>query len=160
MPWSNPARRRPSSFKYELTFCLRNRHPHILTVQDHGVYAVGEESAPFYVKPLYEGSLRTLMQEHLEPEKALRLFSQLLDGVEAAHLQEVVHRGLKPENVLCTRATDHLVVADFGIAQFQQDDLYSAVETKASDRLANFQQQPRNNANVARKSICERTSSR
>jgi serine/threonine protein kinase len=69
----------------------------------------------------------------------LQCFSQFLDGVEAAHLKNVVHRDLKPENILVLRKEDRLVIADFGIAQFRQDELWTAVETQATDRLANFQ---------------------
>jgi serine/threonine protein kinase len=58
-------------------------------------------------------------------------------GVEAAHLQGVVHRDLKPENILVNGA-DFVVVADFGIARFEEEDLYTAVETQ-DERLANFQ---------------------
>ena len=67
------------------------------------------------------------------------VWDQILDGVEAAHLQKVVHRDLKPENVLYDPNADRLVVADFGIAQFEEEDLFTAVETKDGTRLANFQ---------------------
>jgi serine/threonine protein kinase len=66
-------------------------------------------------------------------------FSQLLDGVEAAHLQQVVHRDLKPENVLHDTKSDQLTVADFGIAQFEEEELYTLIETTPNRRLANFQ---------------------
>ena len=46
----------------------------------------------------------------------LPLFSQVLDGVEAAHLQDVVHRDLKPENILYDYDSRTLAIADFGIA--------------------------------------------
>jgi serine/threonine protein kinase len=50
-----------------------------------------------------------------------------------------VHRDLKPENILYTAGEDRLVIADFGIARFEEDELYTAVETKDLARLANFQ---------------------
>ena len=59
--------------------------------------------------------------------------------MEAAHLKKVVHRDLKPENFLYSSSQNRIVVADFGIARFQEEELYTAVETKAEDRLANFQ---------------------
>jgi serine/threonine protein kinase len=62
-----------------------------------------------------------------------------LDGVEAAHLKLVWHRDLKPENVLYCKRKDCLVVADFGIAHFMDEDLYTAAETRPGERLANFQ---------------------
>jgi serine/threonine protein kinase len=89
--------------------------------------------------PLYDGSLRDLLKAGIFPNKVLKYFAQILDGVEAAHIQGVVHRDLKPENILYTASDDRLVIADFGIARFEEDELYTAVETKDSARLANFQ---------------------
>jgi serine/threonine protein kinase len=126
-------------FKNELQFCLRNQHPHILTIVDHGVFIKEEGNSPFYVMPLYDGSLRDLLKAGISPNKVLNYFAQILDGVEAAHIQGVVHRDLKPENILYAAGDDRLVIADFGIARFEEDELYTAVETKDSARLANFQ---------------------
>jgi serine/threonine protein kinase len=108
-------------------------------VLDHGLYTDGEQEAPFYVMPFYPTSLRTLMASGITHENVLPMFAQCLDGVEAAHLQGVIHRDLKPENILCDRKGDRLVVADFGVAEFAQDELYTLVETKPNTRLANFQ---------------------
>jgi len=79
------------------------------------------------------------MERGLSPDRILRYFDHLLDGVEAAHLKGVIHRDLKPENVLYDAPHDALVVADFGIAHFAEDELFTLVETRPNDRLANFQ---------------------
>src|SRR5262249_51522400 len=128
-------------FANEIQFCLRTKHQHVLPVIDHGLYIQDGEKAtsPFYVMPTYQGSLRNLMERGLSPDRILRYFDHLLDGVEAAHLKGVIHRDLKPENVLYDPAHDALVVADFGIAHFAEDELYTLVETRPNDRLANFQ---------------------
>jgi serine/threonine protein kinase len=126
-------------FKNELHFCLKNQHPHILTILDHGIFIKGENNSPFYVMPLYDGSLRDLLKAGISPDKVLSYFAQILDGLEAAHFHGVVHRDLKPENILYAAGDDRLVIADFGIARFQEDELYTAVKTKDSARLANFQ---------------------
>jgi serine/threonine protein kinase len=88
--------------------------------------------------PLYARTLRSLMDAGIGHDSVMPLFSQMLDGVEAAHLQDVVHRDLKPENILYDPPSDGLVIADFGIAQFTQEALLTAVETRAQERLANF----------------------
>ena len=89
--------------------------------------------------PYYEATLRDLMKAGISREKILPIFSQILDGVEAAHLKNVWHRDLKPENVLYDASCQTLLIADFGIAHFGEEELHTLVETKAHERLANFQ---------------------
>jgi serine/threonine protein kinase len=125
-------------FKNEIAFCSKKSSPHIVAVLDHGFTIVAEKTCPFYLMPLYAGTLRTLLKSGLQRDAALPYFSQILDGVEASHLQEVVHRDLKPENILHEPSSDMLVIADFGIARFTEEALFTAVETRAQDRLANF----------------------
>ena len=129
---------RRARFKNEIAFCQRNRHPNVLTVIDHGVVAFESKRAPFYVMDLFDGSIRRLYKSTLTSEAKLRIFGQLLDGVEAAHLQGVYHRDLKPENALYLKDHNRIVVADFGIAHFREEQLFTAVETAPNTRLANF----------------------
>ena len=126
-------------FKNELLFGQRNQHRNIITVVDHGTLKDTNRTSPFYVMPYYHTSLHSLLTARLDRNQVPRYFAQLLDGVEAAHLQGVVHRDLKPENVLYDRQTETLVVADFGVAHFQEEELYTVVETAPNTRLANFQ---------------------
>jgi serine/threonine protein kinase len=109
-----------------------------VAVLDHGFNVVAGVRRPFYVMPLYAGTLRLLVKAGLPHDTGLPYFAQILDGVEAAHFQEVVHRDLKPENILHDQTSDNLVIADFGIARFTEEALFTAVETRAQDRLANF----------------------
>lgn len=131
-------RERRKRFKNEILFCQRTQHQNIVTVLDHGVAASSAGSAPFYVMPLLERSSRTRLADTRDIVKRLTYFDQILSGVEAAHLQGVVHRDLKPENVLFDKSRDCFVVADFGIAHFNDEELYTAVETRSDARLANF----------------------
>src|SRR6266511_2138278 len=126
-------------FKNEITFCQRSSHPNIISVIDFGVVLDDGVAVPFYVMPLYDSSLRNLINDGLKPKSIIQLFAQLLDGVEAAHLHNIVHRDLKPENILSKTSDATLALADFGIARFTEDELHTAVETRAQDRLANFQ---------------------
>src|SRR5207302_1036423 len=48
-------------FKNEVLFSQRNQHQNIITVIDHGIYKDGKKGSPFYVMPLYKGSLRRLL---------------------------------------------------------------------------------------------------
>jgi len=126
-------------FKNEILFGQKNRHPNIITVIDSGILKDPKSSFPFYVMPYCEASLRSLLKDHVNPAKALVYFADLLDGVEAAHMQTVVHRDLKPENILYDSKTGRLLLADFGVAHFAEEELYTIVETAPTTRLANFQ---------------------
>lgn len=132
-------REKSKRFKNEMSFCLKNKHRNIVTVMDHGIFVDGKIAAPFYVMPHYQSSMRKLLESGISSDKVLKFFTDILDGVEAAHLQGVVHRDLKPENILYDTEKAQLLVADFGIAHFEEDELFTAVETKNSARLANFQ---------------------
>ena len=126
-------------FENELNFLFRNVHRNIVRVLDFGSVRRGSRDAPFYVMPLYKTTLRGVMKTDIVPQEVMRYFGQILDGVEAAHLKGVVHRDLKPENVLVDSDASGLVLADFGIAHFTEEDLHTLVETKPTTRLANFQ---------------------
>lgn len=125
-------------FKNEIAFCSKNSCSSIVSVLDHGFVQSGNDKCPFYVMPLYAGTLRLLMANGLAHGAVLPLFAQILDGVEAAHLQGIVHRDLKPENVLYDPSSQKLVIADFGVAHFTEEALLTAVETGPQERLANF----------------------
>jgi serine/threonine protein kinase len=126
-------------FKNEIAFLSRNPHSNIVSVTDHGMSAIRDFSGPFYIMPRFDHSLREVISAGLVPERALQLFSQILDGVEAAHLLKVIHRDLKPENILYESRSESLAVADFGIARFNEDLAATLVQTKPSQKLANFQ---------------------
>jgi eukaryotic-like serine/threonine-protein kinase len=87
---------------------------------------------------LYPCTLQEMLAK-TPPAEVLAVFSKVLDGVEAAHLRSVVHRDLKPQNILSDPGKKLYVVADFGIASFAEEDLYTAVKTRPKERLANFQ---------------------
>jgi tRNA A-37 threonylcarbamoyl transferase component Bud32 len=131
--------KRLQRFKNEIWFCSKSNHKNIISVLDHGIVETEDGARPFYVMPRYHGTLRTLLSAGISHDRVLSLFMQVLEGVAAAHLQNVFHRDLKPENVLYDEPKDTLLISDFGIAHFAEDDLYTAVETSNHDRLANFQ---------------------
>lgn len=133
-PESITAERR-KRFKNEIGFCQRTLHRNIVRVLDTGVFEVKDVKCPFYVMPKCKGTLRNLVAT-TQSGQVLALFSQILDGVEAAHKLNVWHRDLKPENILWDGSS--LIVADFGIAHFEAEAIYTAVETKLASRMANF----------------------
>jgi tRNA A-37 threonylcarbamoyl transferase component Bud32 len=93
-------------------------HPHIVTT-----LASGEEGGTLYLAMAYvEGSdLRELLRREgrLEPKRALDLIEQVADALDAAHAAELVHRDVKPGNILVAAGRDgeHAYVCDFGLAR-------------------------------------------
>jgi serine/threonine protein kinase len=122
-------------FENEYKFCAVDRHPNIIKVLEYGLT---EGDAPFFTMPLYAGSIRELIGT-VDEEQCFLLTTKILDGVEASHKFGVIHRDLKPENILYSDGGKKIVITDFGIAEFGEEELFTAVETKDGTRLANFQ---------------------
>ncbi len=129
---------RRKRFKNEINFCQRQKHANIIQVVDAGIVEWNKVKCLFYVMPLYEMTLRILLEKGISANNALKLFTQIIDGVEAGHLSGVIHRDLKPENVLYDQKQDRLLVADFGIARFEEDIMATTVSTKPTTKLANL----------------------
>jgi serine/threonine protein kinase len=125
-------------FRNEFMFCMTARHPNVVPVLDHGVTETNEDGLPFFVMPRFPQTLRQLMSGHIPPSQILELFQQILTGVHFAHERGIVHRDLKPENLLWDSENKQILIADFGIAHFAQEDLYTLVETGLAERLANY----------------------
>lgn len=126
---------RRKRFKNEIGFCQSTLHRNIVRVLDTGILSLKGVMCPFYVMPKCKGTLRSLIAS-TPATQVIALFAQVLDGVEAAHKLDVWHRDLKPENILWDGSS--LVIADFGIAHFEEEAIYTAVETKVASRMANF----------------------
>jgi serine/threonine-protein kinase len=91
-------------------------HPNIVPVYDYGTDADGTQ---FIVMQLVEGdTLATLLRErgHLETDDAVRIALGVASALEAAHRRGLVHRDVKPGNILLTDDGD-VKVTDFGIAR-------------------------------------------
>ncbi len=123
-------------FKNELAFCERDVHLNIIKVFDHGHIFLKKEKCPFYVMPRYGHNLRKLMKNGIDSKDVLPFFSQILNGVEAAHFLDVWHRDLKPENILVDLKKNLLVIADFGIAHFAEPVRQTNAKTKPGDWVA------------------------
>jgi serine/threonine protein kinase len=122
-------------FQNEIRFCMRALSPNIVQVVDYGQ---SHDGSLFYVMPYYPKTLRDVMRDQLPHRERMVVYGQVLDGVEAAHFYEVCHRDIKPENLLYDAAQNRVVLADFGIARFVEDELLTVVDTSPRERLANF----------------------
>ena len=90
------------------------QHPHILPLHDSGE----ADGLLYYVMPYVEGeSLRQRLarEHHLSIAESLRITSDAGEALAHAHSRGVIHRDVKPENILLSGG--HALVADFGIAK-------------------------------------------
>jgi len=93
-------------------------HPHIVTV-----YEAGEaENRLFLAMRMVEGpTLKELiLRRQLDDRRALRLLTQVAEALDAAHAKGLIHRDVKPQNVL-VGAGDHAYLADFGLTKANDD---------------------------------------
>jgi TolB-like protein len=111
-------------FLREIRIAAGLAHPNILAVHDSGE----ANGMLYYVMPFVEGeSLRARLRREgsLPVDEAVRIASEVADALSYAHSHNVVHRDVKPENILLEAG--HAVVADFGMA--------CAIEVVGADRL-------------------------
>jgi serine/threonine protein kinase len=102
-------------FRREITTAARLQHPHILSVHDSGE----TDGLLWYTMPYVRGeSLRDRIAREgaLPLGDALRIATEAGRALNYAHREGVIHRDVKPENILLTEDGDTLV-ADFGIAR-------------------------------------------
>ena len=126
-------------FKNELHFCETHKHKNIVEIYDRGYVFLDEIDYAFYVMPLYKETLRKKMKSGLNSEQALAIFVGIIEGLGYAHKNGAIHRDIKPENIMFKSNSDEPIICDFGIAHFATDDLFTIIQTKKGDRLANFQ---------------------
>ena len=96
-------------------------NPHLLSIYDIGA----EEGRDFIVMELAEGgSLNDWLDVHgpMQSATAVSFILHMLSALEAAHSAGIVHRDVKPQNILLN-AQGSALLADFGIALWDRDDL-------------------------------------
>ena len=113
-------------FLREARTIARLVHPHIVRVTDFGI----EGDTPFLVMDYAPNG--TLNQRHppgsvLQPATVASYISQVAQALQYAHNERLVHRDIKPDNMLIGRNND-ILLSDFGIALVAQSSLYQNTE--------------------------------
>jgi serine/threonine protein kinase len=101
-------------FQQEARTVARLAHPHIITVYD-----VGSFKHLHYIAMEYHtgGDLTQRLVNGIEPHEALRITSEMADALAFAHGMDIVHRDIKPDNVLFRAHNNSAILTDFGIAK-------------------------------------------
>nr|MBA3646561.1 serine/threonine protein kinase [Gemmatimonadaceae bacterium] len=101
-------------FRREIQLAAKLQHPLIVPVLSAGV----SDGLPYYTMPLVQGeSLRARLSKsgELPIPEVVRILRDILSALSYAHEEGVVHRDMKPDNVLLTK--HHAMVTDFGVAK-------------------------------------------
>lgn len=124
LPRSIMTQRTAERFQQEAESAAILSHPNILPV-----YEVGETDDFLFltmqlVQGISLGNRIEMARRHLLPshrrlplDDTIRIVSQILDALNYAHEQEIVHRDMKPDNILIEKHTDRPLITDFGLAK-------------------------------------------
>jgi beta-lactam-binding protein with PASTA domain/tRNA A-37 threonylcarbamoyl transferase component Bud32 len=118
-------------FRREAQSAASLNHPSIVAVYDTGEDMVGPTPVPYIVMEYVDGrTLRDLLREdrRLLPERAMEITDGVLRALDYSHRNGIVHRDIKPGNVMLTRSSD-VKVMDFGIARAVSDSQATMTQT-------------------------------
>ncbi|MHC4993392.1 MAG: serine/threonine-protein kinase, partial [Planctomycetota bacterium] len=118
------SRRSMRRFEHEAEVLARLQHPGIAHIYEAGRYDAGLGGQPFFVMELVDGlPLMEFADRHdLGIQERLRVFLKICRAVEHAHANGVIHRDLKPPNILVA-GTGEPKILDFGVARLTDADL-------------------------------------
>ena len=119
-------------FRIERQILAELEHPNITRLLDAGTTADG---LPYFVMEFVEGTpiTRFVQRENVDLRGRLSLFIKVCSAVELAHRHQVIHRDIKPHNVL-VNADREPKLLDFGIAKLLSIDSDEGITTVAAER--------------------------
>ena len=123
-------------FRREIEAAAAIQHPHVVPI-----FHAGEQDGLLFVTMRYvEGvDLARLIavERRLDPSRAVRLIAEVAEALDAAHERRIVHRDVKPANVLIgvERGTEHAFLADFGLTKILQSETQ---DTEAGTLVGTF----------------------
>ncbi len=117
-------------FIQEYALLCRINHPHVIRIHDQGFT---DEHAYIAMEYFERGDMRALLGPGMTRECALKVVRQIAQALSAIHSHGIIHRDVKPENVML-RLDGSVALADFGIAKsMQQSDNLDMTQTRHGD---------------------------
>jgi WD40 repeat protein/tRNA A-37 threonylcarbamoyl transferase component Bud32 len=128
-------------FDYEAQVLGRLRHPGIAQIYTVGTHEISGQTVPFFVME-YIPNAKSLTQyaneRKLSSHERLALFAKVCDAVAHGHQKGVIHRDLKPGNVLVDSSGQPKVI-DFGVARSTDGDLALTMQTDVGALIGTLQ---------------------
>ncbi|MBS1990441.1 MAG: serine/threonine protein kinase [Cyanobacteria bacterium SZAS LIN-3] len=125
-------------FQTEAKSVAKLNHPNLVKVSDLGMH---EGCLPFYAMEYVEGkSMADLLQTQgpMPLKTALSIFDQICDGLDYSHRNGIIHRDVKPANIMLSKKPDGSIavkVLDFGLAKLTQADRHRQSLTAVGEML-------------------------
>jgi len=117
-------------FIQEYALLCRIDHPHVIRIHDQGFT---DDHAYIAMEYFERGDMRALLGSGMTRERALTVVQHIAQALSAIHQQGIVHRDVKPENVML-RSDGSVALADFGIAKSMlQADSLGLTQTRHGD---------------------------
>lgn len=116
-----------SMFEKEAVTMAGIRHPHVVEILDYDSF----NGKPYYIMDFYCNNLGTLIGESYETEKpsrkipvdkAIGYTRQILEGISRLHFSNLIHRDIKPFNILITDE-DRVRICDFGLSKLRHESM-------------------------------------
>src|SRR5690606_18745412 len=128
-------------FRWEIDVLARLRHPAIAQVYEAGVHVEHIDGhaveVPYFAMERVEGArtlLRFAEEERLDVRARLRLFVAVCHGVQEGHRRGLIHRDLKPGNLLVD-CHGHAKIIDFGVARAMRDEPHRPFATMTGETI-------------------------
>jgi serine/threonine protein kinase len=125
-------------FRREARAAAQLHHPNVVTIHDYGESRGRDRLAYIVMEHVRGESLRDILKREgrLAPARAASLMRDVCAGVGAAHRRGIVHRDIKPDNIIVTpededRPAESVKVVDFGIAKLRDLAAESSTLTEA-----------------------------
>ena len=105
-------------FEREAKALARLDHPNIVKVLDYGEH----EGAPYLVMDYLEGATLKEVRKPLRVETAVRLLRPIAEALDYVHRHGLLHRDIKPSNIMITKEDQRVILTDFGIAKWIEEE--------------------------------------